>query len=62
MIAEIPKSIKFTKKKLALFSYPSHKVAKIPESLLPIEVDKTIHPSLMQLNVLDLTLKPKTIP
>ena len=43
-MAEIPKSTKFTKKKLALFSYPSHKVAKIPDSLLPMEVDKNQPP------------------
>ena len=35
---------KFTQKKLALFSYPSHKVANSPDNLLPIEVARNQPP------------------
>ena len=44
MIEVAKANTKFTKKKLALCSYPSHMLANTPLNLLPIEVDKNQPP------------------
>lgn len=62
MMAEIPNSTKFTKKKLDLFSYPSHIVARIPESLFPMEVERNHPPIIRAVNLLGLNFETRESP
>ena len=47
MIEVAKASTKFTKKKFALCSYPSHILANTPLNLFPIDVDKN-HPPIIK--------------
>ena len=57
-----PSKTKFTRKKFALFSYPSHKVAKIPDSLFPIEVERNHPPIIKAVNRLGLNFETRERP
>ena len=60
--AAMPNKIIFTRKKLALFSYPSHKVAKMPDNLLPNDVLKNQPPIITAVMRFGLNLDTKESP
>ena len=57
-----PKRTEFTKKKFALFSYPSHKLLNTPDNLFPIDVAKNQPPIINAVNLGGLNFETKDKP